>query len=176
MKAIAVGCLLALGLSWTYAGVVPSRTVQVVNLPLDGSGNVKVSVAGTRAFRFVGVTSQRFGGNGTRAVMTAACYEDFHGSRMAFSDEYALSINPAQIAEPAWVQPRIAFGQATAGTLPIWYDAAGNRVLPEYSCGYWTSDSSSLGGTVLLPSGALNGPFSAEPCSNSHPVACVAAE
>ena len=130
--------------------------------------------AATRSGRFVGVTSERFTGSGTRTAMTRACSLQFRGSRMAFSDEYALSFNPAPVPESAWVQPRIAFGQFTPGTAPFFYDQAGNRVFPEMSCGYWTSDSGV--GTVLLPSGALSDVFLGEPCSTPHPVACVAAD
>jgi hypothetical protein len=129
---------------------------------------------GTPAGRFVGVTTERFAGSGTRTAMTRACSLQFRGARMAFSDEYALSFNPAPVPEAAWVQPRIAFGQFTPGTAPFFYDEAGNRVFPELSCGYWTSDSGV--GTVLLPSGALSDVFAGEPCATPHPVACVAAE
>ena len=106
-------------------------------------------VPATRTGSFVGVTSERFTGSGTQAAMTQACSRQFRGARMAFSDEYALSFNPASVSEAAWVQPRIAFGQFTPGTAPFFYDQAGNRVFPELSCGYWTSDSGV--GTVLLP-------------------------
>jgi len=128
-------------------------------------------VSATRSVRFVGVTTERFTGSGTRAAMTRACSHQFRGARMAFSDEYALSFNPAPIPEAAWVQPRIAFGQFTPGTAPFFYDAAGNRVFPELSCGYWTTDTSI--GTVLLPSGVLSDVSVGEPCSTPHPAACV---
>lgn len=90
---------------------------------------------------------------------------------MAFSDEYAQSFRAAPIAEAAWVQPRVVFGQFTPGTPPFFYDQAGNRVFPEANCGSWTSDAGV--GTALLPSGALSDSFTGEPCSIPHAVACV---
>ena len=127
-----------------------------------------------RSIRFVGVTTDRFTGSGTRSAMTLACSVQFRGARLAFSDEYALSFNPAPVSEAAWVQPRVAFGQFTPGTAPIYYDGAGNRVFPESSCGYWTSESGV--GTLLLPSGALSEVYPGESCATPHPVACVRAE
>ena len=45
---------------------------------------------GDGPFLFVGVTDATFQGDGTRVAMNRACFAQYPGSRMAFSDEYAL--------------------------------------------------------------------------------------
>jgi hypothetical protein len=164
--------LVALLMAWL--SLTGAQLVSAGNTSRSGDRDRNEVSAATRSGRFVGVTTERFTGGGTRTAMTRACNLQFRGARMAFSDEYALSFNPAPVPEAAWVQPRIAFGQFTPGTAPFFYDEAGNRVFPELSCGYWTSDSGV--GTVLLPSGALSEVFPGEPCATPHPVACVASE
>jgi hypothetical protein len=166
-------CMLVLAAPLTASAGTGVQRGRGVNMPHEDA-NLKAGSSATRSGRFVGVTSERFTGSGTRAAMTRACSLQFRSARMAFSDEYALSFNPAPVPEAAWVQPRLAFGQFNPGTPPFFYDQAGNRVFPELSCGYWTSDVGL--GTVLLPSGALSDVSIGEPCSTAHPVACVAVD
>ncbi len=79
-----------------------SGQVNVANLPLDASGNLRIADQGSqRRFGFVGVTSQRFDGAGGFATMTRACYNQYPGSRVAFTDEYLFTINPPDIPETA---------------------------------------------------------------------------
>ncbi len=173
MRRLLCTLMLATPLTSTSAAIGSSRA-PAINLAHDGQGDRKAIGATVKSAHFVGATSERFTGGSTRAAMTRACNLQFRASRMAFSDEYALTFNPPSVQEAAWVQPRVAFGQSSPGTAPFFYDQAGNRVSPEVNCGSWTSDTGI--GTVLLPSGALSDAFTGEPCASAHPVACVAGD
>ena len=149
--------------------------VNVANLPLDANGNLRVAIPGPRAFRFVGVTTQMFAGNAGRAAMTTACYAQFPGSRMAFSDEYANTVNPPPVVNVAWIQPRPSLaGQGTYN----WYcwDAVGNSFSAELNrstCDNWSSSSPDQSGALLDTAGNVT---TRQGCDVQRPVACAAPE
>ena len=150
--------------------------VSVANLSMDAQGNLKVAVTGSRAFRFVGITTATFVGSAGRAAMTAACYAEYPGSRMAFSDEYALTVNPVPIADVAWVQPRVAVVFQSSFGSSLWVvDSAGNQLVLgdgyPATCDGWTVSSGRIG-TTLRP----NGKIDYDVCASMHPVACAAPE
>jgi len=151
--------------------------VNVANLPLDVNGNLRVTAAGPRTFRFVGVTTQRFQGNGGRAAMTAACAAQYPGARMAFADEYSNTGSPPPVAESAWIQPRPVFIANPYGNQSGMraFDAAGNAfIINSYTsdCQSWQSQVFAEYGGVITPAGAI-GSFN---CDAILAVACAAPE
>lgn len=158
--------------------------VTVANLPLDGSGNLRVSAAGPRVFRFVGLTSVRLAGNAGRAAMNAACNADYPGSRLAFAEEYANTPNAAPVPETAWIQPRIVGGVTfTDGNPPRFFDSSGTTFAPgrnpsgyypfTFDCTSWTTNSTdgAYVGVTLSPNGAVE----ISTCARQPtPVACSA--
>ena len=139
--------------------------VSVANLPLDQDG--RLLIGQPKPFRFVGVTTQRFDGAAGWALMTTACFDEF-GGRVAFSDEYMMTVNPPTVGETSWIQPRPIFNNgSTSGRL---FDAAGTRWGSAENCLSWTTASGS--GGVLVPHGNLTGAN----CAIARPVACAARE
>lgn len=130
----------------------------------------------TDRLRFVGITSARFQGNGTRVGMNLACASQYPGSRMAFSDEYSLTIDPPSLSEPAWIQPRPVVTLFTTSSYWVYtMDAAGNAFAGYFGladCSSWTSANPDYarGGHV-----DVNGAVSSTDCNRTLAVACAAA-
>jgi len=153
----------------------PPQEVAVTNFPVDAEGNLLI--ARELPFRFVGVTTQRFDGAGGWAAMTTACFDE-HGGRMAFSEEYRLSVNPPPIPELAWIQPHPTFRHGGLNSVTQLLDEAGNGLLlsslsePPFSgwdCLGWTALGG--GGAVLETTGRV---LSNQGCGVQRPVACAA--
>lgn len=151
--------------SVTIANLPPVQQVEVTNLPGQ-----------PQPFGFVGVTSQHFQGNGTRAAMNAVCHAEYPGSRMAFSDEYAYTVDAPPVVESAWVQVRPTIYVSTQIVIDAagnWYvNNAGGSSNPSwrFTCASWTTSGSDARGGVLEPSGALT----LRLCNEALAVACSA--
>jgi hypothetical protein len=150
--------------------------VLVANLPVDQRGRVMVS-GGATPFRFVGVTTARFDGAAGWAAMTSACYQQY-GGRMAFADEYRVTVGPGPIPEPAWIQPRVELYVGGSGSIYHVFDSAGNGLTHNvgasppfraWNCQSWTSSVAE--GPVIDTTGRI---VELQACSETRPVACVA--
>lgn len=132
---------------------------------------------GERKFRFVGITTQTFAGNGGRVAMNAACSSQYPGSRMAFADEYVLTMDPPSVATTSWIQPRILTVAVVSSQLFGW-DAVGTRFAMEpvsgsADCLSWSSVDYYTNGGIVTPAGTVG----STRCSGAVlPVACAAPE
>jgi len=148
-------------------------TVVAGNLPTDGDGNVRVSLQNDSgaAFRFVGVTTATFPGNGSRLAMHQACNTEYANSRMAFSDEYIETIDPPTVTTSAWIEVRPQLLLDATHLI----DPAGNVVVraeeTTWNCWGWNSLSLAAIGGIVTDKGGIGAAL----CGGaSLPAACAA--
>lgn len=160
------GMVLLAGVLLGATGERGPLRVGVVNFPLDAEGNLKVKEQ-AGAFRFVGVTTAKLDGAAGWATMTRQCFAEYSGARMAFSDEYPPTINPPDVPEDAWIQPRpkIAIGDGA------FLDDAGVPYGIGENCGFWESNFPLDRGVVVTPSGRVKVIVG---CEVLRPIACAA--
>ncbi len=123
----------------------------MTNFPVDAEGNILVAQAGVSPFRFVGISSQRFDGGAGWAAMTRVCFDEY-GGRIAFEEEYALTLNPTDVPEKSWIARSIP--QDKGSSLP--------------NCDGWSNSGAS--GSIV----SITGVFSVTGCGVPLPVACAA--
>ena len=103
-------------------------TVNVGNLPLDGDGNVRVTVA-PKEVHFVGITTSTFPRSGA-LPMSRGCNAEFSGTRLCDIKEVVRTIPTPD----AWSQPVLWVGSGDALS-PLCMDSEGSVFGVTSGCG-----------------------------------------
>ena len=188
-----VSFLFVLGLSLSMSGAIVAQ--EATELHDAGGRRVETQVDGERVaylydeqgalvkiwypdgrvvspqFRFVGVTTATFAGDGSKAAMSAACAIEYPGARMAYADEYSNTPQPSAGFKSAWVNFR-----PTVVSDPYYLDVAGNAGVRgavgyanSINCDNWSVTAGATG--MALESSGRVRPTT---CTSTLAVACAA--
>lgn len=127
-----------------------------------------IPAAGEPVYSYVGKTTTQFFGDAGLKELTAACNQQYTGSRMCKSDEYMNTVTfpGTEATGYSWIRPLLTEILYTYQLLYI--DSSGYSQNQPMSCGTWSQAASSLYGLTVNE----NGHMWTRPCNSQLSVAC----
>ena len=124
----------------------------------------------SKAFQFVGNTTETLRGDTGILGMTRACQAEYPASKMCTSEEYAQTVKmPAPLSDPdarAWIRPSFK----PTGSSGVQDVSGVNAAASDLTCLGWRSSDSGVNGLVVLSRGS----FWTSRCNETRPATCCA--